>query len=183
MASVMGLLEERETAARVRVEELRAEAERIVAELGEAETVLERRVIARAELAEALSAPAEAAGMLVPGPQDVSSVAAVKAVPVAGSQVPRRHGGMSGEALAPDYRQIMEVLESDTGAGEEGLSAKELTHRLGLELVPAKIEGVRCKAKRLVERGWLAVSPSGRFMPRQPIGTLPAASGAGGHGG
>ncbi|MET9817536.1 hypothetical protein [Streptomyces sp. NPDC006355] len=41
MASVMGLLEEREAVARIRVEELRAEAERVLAELGEAETVLE----------------------------------------------------------------------------------------------------------------------------------------------
>ncbi|MBT2524115.1 hypothetical protein J7E91_01385 [Streptomyces sp. ISL-99] len=55
MASVMGLLEERETAARVRVEELQAEADRILAELGVAEAVLERRAIARAELAEALA--------------------------------------------------------------------------------------------------------------------------------
>ncbi|MFF4508837.1 hypothetical protein [Streptomyces sp. NPDC001401] len=96
-----------------------------------------------------LSAPAETGGMLAGGPQDALSVPVVKAVPVAGSQVPRRHEGMSGEALAPDYRRILEVLESDARAGEEGLAAKELTHRLGLELVPAKIEGVRCKAKRL----------------------------------
>lgn len=57
MASVMGLLEEREAVARVRVEELQAEADRILAELLVAEEVLERRVIARAELAEALAAP------------------------------------------------------------------------------------------------------------------------------
>lgn len=43
MASVMGLLEARETAALVRVGELREEAERVLAELREAEAVLERR--------------------------------------------------------------------------------------------------------------------------------------------
>ncbi|GCB53484.1 hypothetical protein SNL152K_10841 [Streptomyces sp. NL15-2K] len=43
MTSVMGLLEEREAAARVRAEELRAEAERVLAQLAEAEGVLERR--------------------------------------------------------------------------------------------------------------------------------------------
>ncbi|MFC4611232.1 hypothetical protein ACFO9E_26060 [Streptomyces maoxianensis] len=53
----MGLLEARETAARVRVEELRREAERVLAELREAEVVLERRVVALAELTEVLSAP------------------------------------------------------------------------------------------------------------------------------
>ncbi|MFJ7497889.1 hypothetical protein ACIQZB_43780 [Streptomyces sp. NPDC097727] len=179
----MGLLEEQETAARVRVEELRAEAEQIMAELGEAEMVPDRRLIARAEPAEALSAPAEADGMHASGPQDASCVPAVKAVPAAGSQVPRRHEGMSGEALASDYRRILEVVESGAGAGKEGLSAKELTHRLGLELVPSKIEGVRCKAKRLAERGWLAPSPSGRFMPRQSIEAAPATSRAAGHDG
>lgn len=53
MPSVMGLLEARESAARVRVEEMRAEADRVLAELAEAEAVLERRVVALAELAEA----------------------------------------------------------------------------------------------------------------------------------
>ncbi|WKX14074.1 hypothetical protein [Streptomyces sp. NL15-2K] len=43
VTSVMGLLEEREAAARVRAEELRAEAERVLAQLAEAEGVLERR--------------------------------------------------------------------------------------------------------------------------------------------
>ena len=52
MPSVMGLLEEWEAAARVRAEELRAEMERITAELADAEAVLERRMIARTELAE-----------------------------------------------------------------------------------------------------------------------------------
>ncbi|MFF3469294.1 hypothetical protein [Streptomyces sp. NPDC002619] len=56
--SVMGLLEARESAARVRVEELRAETDRVRAELAEAEVVLERRVVALAELAEALVAGA-----------------------------------------------------------------------------------------------------------------------------
>ncbi|MFF6806048.1 hypothetical protein ACFY88_28705, partial [Streptomyces sp. NPDC012616] len=71
MASVMGLLEERETAARVRVEELRAEADRVLAELGEAEMLLERRVIARAELAEALAVPGPVIEVPVADPQDV----------------------------------------------------------------------------------------------------------------
>ncbi|MFE2249313.1 hypothetical protein [Streptomyces lavendulae] len=80
MAPVTGLLEARETAVQVRVEELREEAERVLAELAEAEAE----------------------------------------------------------------------------AGGSGLRARRLAGRLGLELVPAKVEGVRSKVKRLVERGWLA---------------------------
>jgi hypothetical protein len=45
----MGLLEARETAEPVRVDEVREEAERVLAELQDAEAVLERRAIALAE--------------------------------------------------------------------------------------------------------------------------------------
>jgi hypothetical protein len=72
---------------------------------------------------------------------------------------------MTVEALAPEYRRIVELLQGEPGDGE-GIPAKGLTARLGLELVPAKIEGVRSRAKRLVEREWLKASPSGRFMTR-----------------
>ena len=106
MASVMGLLEARETAAQVRVEELREEAERVLAELAEAEAVLERRAIARVELAEALARPEPEAGH-------------------------------------------------------------------PLESVPAKVEGVRSKVKRLVERGWLAEERPGVFTPRRAAGGEP----------
>ncbi|MFF0795173.1 hypothetical protein [Streptomyces spiralis] len=178
MASVMGLLEEREAAARVRVEELQGEADRILSELAAAEAVLERRVIARVELAEALAAPgdaAEAAVQEAPEPVTAAKGKAVK-VPVAGSIVPHFGEGMTVESLAPDYRRIVELVESGPQGGE-GASAKEIASVLGLELVPAKIEGVRSKARRLAERGWLAVSPSGRFTPRQPTVSVPAAAG------
>jgi hypothetical protein len=49
VTSVMNLLEERETAARARAEELRAETDRTLTELAQVEPVLERRVIARVE--------------------------------------------------------------------------------------------------------------------------------------
>ncbi|WP_327159542.1 hypothetical protein [Streptomyces zaomyceticus] len=52
MASVLGMLEERETAARVRVEGLREEAARLAGVLEAAEIELDRRVIAREELME-----------------------------------------------------------------------------------------------------------------------------------
>ncbi|MDV9171956.1 hypothetical protein R6V09_17740 [Streptomyces sp. W16] len=174
MTSVMGLLEEREAAARVRVEGLQAEADRILAELGLAETVLERRVIALAELAEAVAAPAEQAESTVPGPRE--DAVAKDRVPVAGSIVPRWHRTMTVEALSADYRRIVELVES--GPGEvEGISAKEIAAALELELVPAKIEGVRSRARRLAERGWLTVLPSGRFKPRQSTKTVPGPAG------
>ncbi|MFJ8827635.1 hypothetical protein ACIREE_38565 [Streptomyces sp. NPDC102467] len=151
------------------MEELQAEADRVLAELGEAEAVLERRAIACAELAGALVAPVEEADAVVPGPREAS--VEVEKVPVPGALVPRWRQGLTLEALAPDYRRIVELVESG-GDSDAGVPAKELAARLGLELVPAKIEGVRSRAKRLVEREWLTVSPSGRFMPQQSTVTV-----------
>ncbi|MFI1487984.1 hypothetical protein [Streptomyces sp. NPDC020747] len=77
---------------------------------------------------------------------------------VAGSTVPRRETDMAATTLAPDYQRILAVLESE--AGREGMRCQQLALALGLEAVPAKVEGLRSKAKRLVERGWaLQVRP------------------------
>ncbi|WP_405889346.1 hypothetical protein OG762_46860 (plasmid) [Streptomyces sp. NBC_01136] len=77
---------------------------------------------------------------------------------VAGSTVPRRQTGVSAQTLAPDYQRILSVLESE--AGREGMLCQQLAVALGLEAIPAKVEGLRSKAKRLVERGWaLQVRP------------------------
>lgn len=173
MPSVMGLLEERETAARVRVEELRAEADRIAVALRDAEAVLERRVIAVAELAEALDTQ---------GPRDAAdgppAPAAVKTA-VAGSVVPHRGEGTAVEVLAPDYRRIVVLVEQGGGVG---LRVKDLARGLGLELVPGKVEGVRSKAKRLVARGWLAEQVPGVFTPPRRSGSagVPRPGGPGG---
>ncbi|MFD2683790.1 hypothetical protein ACFS5L_02735 [Streptomyces phyllanthi] len=45
---------------------------------------------------------------------------------------------------------------------------RQLAATLGLELVPAKVEGVRSKAKRLAARGWLAEERPGLFSV--PVG-------------
>ncbi|WP_323179487.1 MULTISPECIES: hypothetical protein [unclassified Streptomyces] len=44
------------------------------------------------------------------------------------------------------------MLESE--ASREGVRGQQLAAALGLEAAPAKVEGLRSKAKRLVERGW-----------------------------
>ncbi|AKH86450.1 hypothetical protein AA958_34200 [Streptomyces sp. CNQ-509] len=157
--SVMGLLEARESAARVRVEELRAEADRVRVELVEAEAVLGRRVVALAELAEVL-----AAGAVLQEPVGPAPVPVEVKEPVAGSVVPVWREGVTVEVLAPEYRRLLAVLEA--GSVGQGLRARDLAARLGLELVPSKVEGVRVKAKRLVARGWLAEERPGLFVLR-----------------
>ncbi|WP_317447472.1 hypothetical protein [Streptomyces collinus] len=157
----MGLLEARETAAQARVEELREEAERVPAELAKAEAVLERRAMARVELAEALAGPEpEAEHPPESAPADAEAL-------VAGSVMPHWRVGLAMKVLAPDYQRLVGVLEAE--AGGCGLRARELAGRPGLESVPAKVEGVRSKVKRLMERGWLAEKRP-VFTPRRAAG-------------
>ncbi|MGW7370130.1 hypothetical protein ACWGI8_43635 [Streptomyces sp. NPDC054841] len=159
----MGLLEVRETAARVRVEELRAEVDRALVELAEAEAVLERRVVALAELTEAL-----ARGAVPEEPVRPAPVPAVVKEPVAGSVVPDWRFRVSPSRC---LRRITGgCWPCWMGSRARGLRAKHLAARLGLDLVPAKVEGVRVKAKRLVARGWLAEDRPGLFTRRCPAG-------------
>ncbi|MET8211968.1 hypothetical protein ABZT51_39380 [Streptomyces sp. NPDC005373] len=161
MASVLGMLEERETAARVRVEGLREEVARLAGVLEAAEIELDRRVIAREELVEALAASAaettavtgaEAEQEIVPSP-----------VPVPGSIVPAWRGGLPVTVLAPDYQQILGVVEESDPTGQGPLKARDITVKLGFQTTSAKVEGVRSKARRLAERGWLVQETPGMF--------------------
>jgi hypothetical protein len=158
--SVLGLLEAKEASARGRVEAAREEVARAAVELAEAERSVERLVIAREAVVEVLSEPATQGSALV-GAGAESVLAEVGAVPR--STVPHRREGLTSSVLAPDYRRIMSVLEDGAVAGGGGIRARALAAALGLETVPAKIEGVRSKARRLAERGWIAQHQPGVF--------------------
>ena len=81
--------------------------------------------------------------------------------------------------LAPDYQGILGVLEERQSAGQQPLKAREITARLGLETSLAKVEGVRSKARRLAERGWLLLEASGAFSAgRRPVAVPDAGSSA-----
>lgn len=158
MPSVMGLLEERERAARQRVEVLQAE-------LREAEAVWERLVITRETVGEVLAEPRGRQEAPVTVPVERPAVPGPRgergAVP--GSVVPVRRDGLDASVLAPDYRRIVEVLTEGDRAGGKAMDCRQLACALGLQSVPAKIEGVRSKAKRLAARGWLLEAVPGRF--------------------
>ncbi|MDX2821434.1 hypothetical protein Sipo8835_14840 [Streptomyces ipomoeae] len=169
------MLEERETAARVRVEGLREEVARLAGVLEAAEIELDRRVIAREELVEALAASAaETTAVTEAKAETVSSPA-----PVPGSIVPPWREGLPVTVLAPDYQRILGVLDERQPAGQEPLKAREITVQLGLETTSAKVEGVRSKARRLAERGWLVQEASGAFSAgRRPVAVPDAGSSA-----
>ncbi|GAA3378701.1 hypothetical protein GCM10020367_59280 [Streptomyces sannanensis] len=80
-----------------------------------------------------------------------------------GSLVPLWRQGLSAEVLAPEYQQVMGLLTERRTTDGEPLNCREITSVLGLEAVPAKIEGVRVKLKRLVARGWAHEPAPGRF--------------------
>ncbi|MFR0358549.1 hypothetical protein [Streptomyces sediminimaris] len=168
MASVLGMLEERETAARVRVEGLREEVARLAGVLEAAEIELDRRVIAREELVEALAASAAETTAVTEAEAEAETVSSP--APVPGSIVPPWLKGLPVTVLAPDYQRILGVLEERQPAGQGPLKAREITLRLGLETTSAKVEGVRSKARRLAERGWLVQETSGAFsVGRRPV--------------
>jgi hypothetical protein len=166
VASVLGMLEEREAAARVRVEGLREEVARLAEVLEAAEIELDRRVIAREELVEALAvSAAESTAVTEAGPEREAASS-----PVPGSTVPPWRDGLPVTVLAPDYQRLLGVLEEGRSGGRGPLKAREIAVELGLETTPAKVEGLRSKARRLAERGWLVQESSGTFSAgRRPV--------------
>ncbi|WP_406361186.1 hypothetical protein [Streptomyces sp. NBC_01579] len=165
MPSVLGLLEERERAARQRVEVLEGE-------LREAEAVWERFVIARETVAAVLQEPDGGEGIAPTAAAPAGDGPVRNAASVPGSVVPHWNDGLAPTVLAPDYQRIMDVVAGGRRPGAGAMDCRQLAVALGLETVPAKVEGVRSKAKRLAARGWLAEYRPGMF-------SLPAGRGGG----
>ncbi|MBH1939014.1 hypothetical protein I5Q34_32955 [Streptomyces sp. AV19] len=155
MPSVLGLLEAREKKVRAEVARLREEAERITAALSAAEVQLERLGQARETVTEVLAEP------------DVGAPGRAQAAAVTGSTVPHRVEGVSAEVLAPEYQRILSLLAAPEGGG--GMRAKQITLALGGKAVPARVEGVRSRLKRLAARGWAVEVEPGLFT----VGTEP----------
>ncbi|WP_435279706.1 hypothetical protein [Streptomyces sp. 1222.5] len=132
-----------------------------------AEIELDRRVIAREELVEALAVSAAETTSVTEAEQETVPS------PVPGSVVPPWRNGLPVAVLAPDYQRILRVLEERRPAGEGPVKAKELAAELGLGTTPAKVEGVRSKARRLAERGWLLLEASGMFSAGRRLVAVP----------
>lgn len=156
MASVLRRLEERERAARKRVEELQAELEAAQSEWDE--WLIARRRVSEV-WSEGKTADQDDRAEKTPDGNE----AAVPSAARFGSVVPIWRKGLSAEVLAPGYQQVMSLLAERRAIGGELLNCREITALLGLEVVPAKIEGVRVKLKRLVARGWAHEPAPGRF--------------------
>ncbi|MDX3764020.1 MULTISPECIES: hypothetical protein [Streptomyces] len=163
MPSVLGLLEQRELAARRRVDALREEADRIQAELTVAELEWKEWAVTRSRVGEVL-APVDETGQghapAVPAPSEATA-----AKPK--SQVPVWREGLAWSVLSVDYQRILQALADRHRLHQGPLTCQELAVMFGLDAVPAKVEALRSKAKRLVARGWLAERQPGRFTLAQ----------------
>jgi hypothetical protein len=158
MPSMRAVLEARQKAAAVRVEELKAELQQLRAALAKAEEVLRHRVIGLEQYLEALAE------------EDAPTVPAVSQKKPVGPRraVPHRQEAAGTEVLSVDYQALMAAALE---AGASGLGARRAAVVLGWDSVSAsRVEGARARLKRLVERGWLVEEKPGRFtlpMPEQ----------------
>jgi hypothetical protein len=80
-----------------------------------------------------------------------------------GSMVPVWHEGLAVTVLAPDYQRIIALLVDRASTDGEAMNCRQIADALGWETSPARVEGVRSKARRLAERGWLVKEADGRF--------------------
>lgn len=163
--SAWGVLERRERVALARAEELRAELERVQAAVVEAEQAARRAVIAREETVEALAELADQAA--VPeAPAGGSVVEPVAGVAQPRVEVPLWREGLGVDVLPPDCARIVALVERDAAGGGQGVRARAMREDLGWPASDAREQAARFRAKRLVERGWLAEGRPGLFRPR-----------------
>lgn len=165
MPSVVGLLEQHELAARRRVDGLREEADRIQAELAVAEQEWQEWAIARRRV-DVVLAPdgGRTAGTEVTEDvQDTDARPAPRGMVKPRSQVPVWRQGLAWSVLSVDYQRILQTLAERVRLHQGPLTCQEMAAVFGMDVVPARVEALRSKAKRLVARGWPAEPQPGRF--------------------
>jgi hypothetical protein len=135
MPSMRAVLEARQKAAVVRVEELEAELERVRAALTDAEEVLRRRVIGLEQYLEAL-AEEDAPAVAADGVSQRKPVGPRRAVP-------HRQNAAGVEGSSVDYQALMAAALE---AGSDGLGARRAAVVLGWDSASAsRVEGARAR--------------------------------------
>nr|WP_308217335.1 hypothetical protein [Streptantibioticus silvisoli] len=79
------------------------------------------------------------------------------------SHVPVWREGLDQSVLSVDYQRIVQTLADRIRLHQGPLTCQEMAAVFGMDVVPARVEALRIKAKRLVARGWLAEPGAGRF--------------------
>jgi hypothetical protein len=152
MGSLIDELRRREAAARAQVEKLRGEIAELAEHLAGVEEQLSRLVVAREVVDEVLGCAVASGVSPVPGQREVRASPEAGRPPVTGVlAVPPWRAGLEADVLPRDYRDLLEVAE-DAG---QPLRAAQLAAAAGLSTDRGKVETLRAKLKRLVDRGWL----------------------------
>jgi len=157
VVSVDSLLDDHEVAVRATVDELRQQAARVAVALGEAERALEHVSITRATLAAVLAGHGAVAGPA----RGTNALECDSAVGGTGepAQVPAWRVDLTEAHLPAGYRMLWLAVRGAAGP----VRAQELARALSLQPVPAKVEGLRSKLKRLAARGWITEPAPGLF--------------------
>jgi hypothetical protein len=158
------------------VDALREEADRVQAELAVAEREWQEWAIARSKVGEVLAPESETEQDHTQVDQAVPAAEGqpgkTPQVPEAAkpkSQVPMWREGLAWSVLSVDYQRILQVTADRARLGQGPVTCQEMAAVFGMEAVPARVEALRSKAKRLVARGWLAEPAPGRFTPARGV--------------
>ncbi|MFE2584518.1 hypothetical protein [Streptomyces sp. NPDC059378] len=79
------------------------------------------------------------------------------------SQVPVWREEVASSVLSVDYQRTLQAVADRVRLGQGPLTCQEMAAVFGMDVVLARVEALRSKAKRLVARGWLAEPAPGRF--------------------
>ncbi|MFH8753843.1 hypothetical protein ACH4GK_42095 [Streptomyces rimosus] len=176
MGSLIDELRRREAAAREEAEEIRLGIAELRERLAWVEERLSRLEIAREEVAEILDeagadhAAAEGGGKAGPAAEAAPASSLFgEGSPIGVQTVPPWRPDLEVSVLPGAYQDLMEVI----AAVGHPLRAMQVAEAAGLSVDRSKVEGLRSKLKRLVERGWLTEDGPGRFtLPPHLAGRL-----------
>lgn len=161
MSSLTDELHRREATAREEAEDLRRRIEELNQRLAVAEEQVRRLEITRETVTELFGAADSdrADPEPRPSPPEHQTPPGPARQPIGVLAVPARRAGLEASALPQAYQDLLEAV---TDAAEP-VRAATIAAACGLSTDKSKVEGLRSKLKRLVERGWLIENGPGRF--------------------
>lgn len=140
---------ERITARRAELDELE---EQLAKQLAEVRAERDELVVAERVLERVSEQLADERAQSAPMPGQVGGRAVML--------IPHREPDADESMLPPDYRRIIAAVRQAAGP----VMAREVGEVVGVDVsVRAKLEPLRSKLVRLVDRGWLRKLPDGRF--------------------
>ncbi|MFD9569314.1 hypothetical protein ACFWBI_05665 [Streptomyces sp. NPDC059982] len=143
---------ERTTARRAELDELE---EQVAKQLAEVRAERDELAVAERVLERMTGQLAEERASAAPMPGQVAGRAVML--------IPHRESGVEEGSLPSDYQRILSAVRQAAGP----VMAREVGEVVGVDIsVMAKLEPLRSKLIRLVDRGWLRNLPDGRFTTR-----------------